>query len=63
MTAPVPRKFFSVAETRGTDVNTVAGLADWICAFDSDGVGEITATAVAFDLETRFGHGCGRFAG
>ena len=55
--ASVPRKFLSVAETGGTDVDTVAGLADGICAFDSDGVGEIAAAAVALDLETRLRHG------
>jgi len=59
----VPRKFFPAAKTRGTDVNAIAGFTNGICAFDSDGVCEITATAVAFDLETGFGHGYGRFAG
>ena len=58
----VPRKFSAAAKARRTDVDTVAGFADGICAFDSDGVGEVTATAVAFDLEPRFRHGCERFA-
>lgn len=48
-----------MAETRGTDVDAVAGFADGICAFDSDGVCEIAATAVAFNLKPGFGYGCG----
>ena len=54
---PVPGEFFAAAKTRRTDVNAVAGFAEGISAFDSDGVGEITATAVALDLETGFGNG------
>lgn len=60
MIASVPREFFSTAETRGTDVDAVAGLAGRIRTFDSDRVGEIAATAVAFDLETRLRYGCSR---
>lgn len=55
----VPAKFLSAAETGRTDVQAVAQLADGIGAFYSDGVGEIATTAVAFDLKTGFGHGCG----
>ena len=60
MVASVPREFFSAAETGRADVNAVAGLANGICTFDSDGVGEIAATAVAFNLEARFRYGCCR---
>lgn len=56
----MPREFFSAAETRRADVQAVAGFTNGIRAFDSDGVGEIATTAVAFDLKTRFGYGCGR---
>jgi hypothetical protein len=56
--APVPCKLLSAAEAGGADVDAVAGFADWICAFDSDRVGEIAAAAVAFDLEARLCHGC-----
>jgi len=58
--APVPGEFFAAAKARRTDVNTVTGFAKRISAFDPDGVGEITATAVALDLETGFcdGWGC-----
>ena len=59
----VPRKFSPAAKARRTDIDTVPGFTDGICAFDSDGVSEITATAVALDLETRLRDGCGRFAG
>jgi hypothetical protein len=55
----VPPEFFSAAETGGTDVKAVAGFANGIRAFDSDGVGEIATAAVAFDLKTGFSHGCG----
>lgn len=53
----VPGKFPAAAETGGTDVDAVAGLADGIRAFYPDGVGEIATTAVAFDLEARLCHG------
>lgn len=55
--ASVPGEFPAVAEAGGTDVDAVAGLADGICAFYPDRVGEIATTAVAFDLETRLGDG------
>jgi hypothetical protein len=53
----VLRELFPVAKTRRTDVNAVVRFANGMCAFDSDGVGEIAATAVAFDLEPRFCYG------
>ena len=56
--APVSRELFPVAKTGWTDVNAVARFADGICAFDSNRVGEIAATAVALDLKTRLGNGC-----
>jgi hypothetical protein len=48
----------SAAETRRTDVDAIARFADWIRAFDSNRVGEIATTAIAFYLETRFCYGC-----
>lgn len=60
---PVSGEFFATAKTRRTDVDTVSGFAKGISAFDSDGVGEITATAVALDLETGLGDGWGWLAG
>ena len=54
----VSREFSSGAETRRTDVNAVAGFANGVRAFDSDGVGEIATTAVAFDLKPGLCNGC-----
>jgi len=58
--APVSRELFPVAKTGWADVNAVSRFADGICAFDSNRVGEIAATAVALNLKTRFGNGCSR---
>lgn len=54
----VLRELFPATETRRADVNAVPRFANRICAFDSNGVGEIAATAVAFDLEARLSYGC-----
>jgi len=55
----VSRELFPIAETRRTDVDAVARLADGIRAFYSDGVGEIAVATVALDLKTGLGDGCG----
>jgi hypothetical protein len=57
MAASVPRELPAAAEAGGADVDAVAGLADGVRALYPDGVGEIAAAAVAFDLETGLGDG------
>ena len=49
-------KFFPTAETCRADVYPISNLADWICAFYSNGMGEVAVTRVALDLQARFVH-------
>ena len=47
-------EFLALSITPRTNIDALAGLARRIGAFDSNGVCEVTAAAIAFNVETRF---------
>ena len=52
-------EFLPAAETCRTDVYAIPNLADRVCAFYPNRMGEIAGASVTLDLKTRFVHGWG----
>ena len=50
-------KFFPGTEASRAYINSVTGLANWVCTFDSNRMCEIANAGVTLDLEARLIHG------
>ena len=51
-------EFLAATEAIRADIDSVAGLANWVGTFDTDGMGEVGVAAVALDEEARLVDRC-----